>query len=74
MAERHERSVTYAETGVDTVGAEGSLRELAKWINKTFDFNPNRPDLELGYFANVVTLTPELAFAISTDGVGTKIW
>jgi phosphoribosylformylglycinamidine cyclo-ligase len=29
--------------------------------------------LPLGYFANVLELTPDLALAISTDGVGTKI-
>ncbi len=65
--------VTYDTAGVDTRGEEGGLRELAKWVTKTFDFNRSKPVLPLGYFANVLTLTPDLGLAISTDGVGTKL-
>jgi phosphoribosylformylglycinamidine cyclo-ligase len=65
--------VTYDTAGVDTRGEERGLRELGKWVAKTFDLNPSKPALPLGYFANVLTLTPDLGLAISTDGVGTKI-
>ena len=65
--------VTYDTVGVDTRGEEGGLRELGKWVTKTFDLNQVRPALPLGYFANVLTLTPDLGLAISTDGVGTKL-
>lgn len=65
--------LTYAAAGVDTERAEGSLRALAGWIEATFAFNSIRPLLPLGYFANVLPLTPELGLAISTDGVGTKL-
>src|SRR6185295_11815549 len=44
-----------------------------QWITKTFTLNRRAPLLPLGYYANVLPLTPELALAISTDGVGTKI-
>lgn len=65
--------LTYDAAGVDTGAEEGSLEELGKWVTKTFDFNPCKPVLPLGYFANVLPLTPDLSLAISTDGVGTKI-
>lgn len=65
--------VDYAAAGVDTEGAEGSLRALSKWIEDTFAFNPVKPVLPLGYFANVLALTEDIGLAISTDGVGTKL-
>lgn len=64
---------SYRASGVDSKGAEGAIRLLARWIDRTFDLHPQRPALPLGYFANVIPLTGELALAISTDGVGTKI-
>lgn len=64
---------TYDTAGVDTRGEERGLRELAKWVSRTFTLNQARPVLPLGYFANVLALTPELGLAISTDGVGTKL-
>lgn len=66
-------TLTYAATGVDTEGAEGGLRALAQWVEATFAFNAAKPLLPLGYFANVLKISPELGLAISTDGVGTKI-
>jgi len=65
--------LTYEATGVDTRGAEESVRTLAKWIEETFTFNSARPLLPLGYFANVLRLSADLGLAISTDGVGTKL-
>jgi phosphoribosylformylglycinamidine cyclo-ligase len=64
---------TYDTAGVDTRGEERGLRQLARWVTKTFDFNQAKPTLPLGYFANVLELTPDLGLAISTDGVGTKL-
>src|SRR5437667_8649675 len=52
---------------------EGGLHELGEWVRKTFRFNRMEPELELGYFANVLKLSHDLGLAISTDGVGTKI-
>jgi phosphoribosylformylglycinamidine cyclo-ligase len=65
--------LTYAASGVDTARADAALQSLRDWIEGTFAFNPVKPLLALGYFANVLPLTPELGLAISTDGVGTKI-
>jgi phosphoribosylformylglycinamidine cyclo-ligase len=65
--------LTYRDVGVDAQGADAGVRTLAKWIDATFAFNPARPLLPLGYYANVVQIAPDLAVAISTDGVGTKL-
>ena len=50
------------------------LSALLRWIRPTFDYAPGaRPTLDIGYFANVVPVAPNLGIAISTDGVGTKL-
>jgi phosphoribosylformylglycinamidine cyclo-ligase len=66
-------ALTYEAVGVDTEGVDSGLRRLATWVDATFQFNPVRPLLPLGYYANVLPVAPELAVAISTDGVGTKL-
>ncbi|MBX3025742.1 phosphoribosylformylglycinamidine cyclo-ligase [bacterium] len=66
-------ALSYEAVGVDTEGVDSGLRRLAEWINATFAFNPARPMLPLGYYANVLPVGAELAVAISTDGVGTKL-
>ncbi len=57
------------------VGAAGSgLSALLRWIRPTFDHpGAPRPALDIGYFANVIPVAPNLGIAISTDGVGTKL-
>src|SRR5271155_3190965 len=68
------RHLTYEAVGVRNAALEeGDLRELGAWVNKTFHLNRVEPELPLGYFANVLKLSPDLGLAISTDGVGTKI-
>jgi phosphoribosylformylglycinamidine cyclo-ligase len=67
------KPLTYDSVGVETLQVEGGLQELAHWVTKTFDFNAAKPLLPLGYYANVLTLTPEIGLAISTDSVGTKV-
>jgi phosphoribosylformylglycinamidine cyclo-ligase len=63
----------YDAVGVTAVREEGSLRELAHWVRQTFTLNAVRPSLPLGYYANVLPVRADLAIAISTDGVGTKL-
>src|SRR5215469_16155385 len=65
--------LTYDAVGVDSAREEAALQKLSTWINRTFAFNPSKPLLPLGYFANVLPLTADLGLAISTDGVGTKL-
>jgi phosphoribosylformylglycinamidine cyclo-ligase len=68
------KPITYDDVGVVAAGRdEHGLGELGRWVTKTFGFNPAKPLLPLGYYANILPLTAELGLAISTDGVGTKI-
>jgi phosphoribosylformylglycinamidine cyclo-ligase len=66
-------SLTYDAVGVNSTSEEAALKQLGKWINQTFHFNPAKPLLPLGYFANVLQLSADTGLAISTDGVGTKL-
>jgi phosphoribosylformylglycinamidine cyclo-ligase len=61
----------------DVVGVRAvssGLGALLRWIRPTFDHpGAPRPTLDIGYFANVIPVAPNLGIAISTDGVGTKL-
>jgi phosphoribosylformylglycinamidine cyclo-ligase len=58
--------------GISPVGP--GLEALLGWIRPTFGHaGAFRPILDIGHFANVVPVAPNLGVAISTDGVGTKI-
>ena len=65
--------LTYKGAGVDTEQQDRIMPNLTHWIERTFQNRPNSVKLPLGYFANVVDVGNELAIALSTDGVGTKI-
>jgi len=66
--------MTYQAAGVDVRGEPEALRRLAAVLRPTADFLPvGKLTLGIGYFAAVVQLTEEIAIAISTDGVGTKL-
>jgi len=64
----------YENAGVKNLITDSGFSGLSEWIRKTFQLNPDYPTmLDLGYFANVIKISPELGIAISTDGVGTKV-
>src|SRR5438445_8567855 len=64
--------LTEREAGVGTVGP--GLDALLRWVRPTFGYAGDaRPVLDIGYFANVIPVAPNLGIAISTDGVGTKL-
>jgi phosphoribosylformylglycinamidine cyclo-ligase len=63
--------LTERAAGIGSVGP--GLQALLRWVRPTFDHSPARPALDIGYFANVVPVAPNLGVAISTDGVGTKL-
>jgi phosphoribosylformylglycinamidine cyclo-ligase len=65
--------LTYKGAGVDSDQQDRIMPGLTHWIERTFQNRPNSVKLPLGYFANVVDVGNELAIALSTDGVGTKI-
>ena len=64
--------ITERAAGIGAVGS--GLQALLRWVRPTFEYAPGaRPALDIGYFANVVPVAPNLGVAISTDGVGTKL-
>jgi phosphoribosylformylglycinamidine cyclo-ligase len=64
--------LTERGAGVAPVG--DALAALLRWVRPTFEYAPGAgPRLDIGYFANVVPVAPNLGIAISTDGVGTKL-
>ncbi|MCX7642558.1 MAG: phosphoribosylformylglycinamidine cyclo-ligase [Armatimonadetes bacterium] len=66
--------MTYQEAGVDVRGEPEALKRLTEVLKPTANFLPvGKLALGIGYFAAVVQITDELAIAISTDGVGTKL-
>jgi len=71
------RETTYAASGVDVAGEGRALAGLLGWVQRTFAQRPpgkaGHVRVDLGYFASVVELTPELGLAVSADGVGTKL-
>jgi phosphoribosylformylglycinamidine cyclo-ligase len=74
----NDRGMDYRSAGVDDVGEESGLKGLAERVRRTFSFagGPGEPGavrLDLGYYANVIEIAPNLGMAISTDGVGTKL-
>jgi len=63
--------LTERDAGVGSVGT--GLQALLRWVRPTFGYAGAAPVLDIGYFANVVPVAPNLGIAISTDGVGTKL-
>ena len=64
----------YAQSGVDSGGAEGALGSLLQHVLPTRKYNERYPlAVDIGYFANVINLGNGEGIAFGTDGVGTKI-
>jgi phosphoribosylformylglycinamidine cyclo-ligase len=64
----------YAQSGVDSRGAESSLSSLLTHILPTREFSPRYPlAADVGYFANVIDIGNGQGIAFGTDGVGTKV-
>ncbi len=65
----------YAKSGVDMDKAEEGVRRLLKWVGKSLNLRKSigSSQLDIGYFANVIKIAPNLGLALSTDGVGTKV-
>jgi phosphoribosylformylglycinamidine cyclo-ligase len=66
-----EQFFTYKEAGVQDASVEASLKGLIGWVQKTSAWQPSL--VEIGYYAAVLQVAPNLGIAISTDGVGSKI-
>ncbi len=65
---------TYQTAGVDTQTEPVALKRLTDILRPTEVFLPmGKVLLGIGYFAAVVQASDELALAVATDGVGTKL-
>jgi phosphoribosylformylglycinamidine cyclo-ligase len=69
--------LTYKTAGVDTSAAVEAVSRLVKLVGKTSDFRGKgevgASVLDIGHFASVINIGPNLGLAMSTDGVGTKL-
>ncbi len=66
------KGMTYLRSGV--VGLEGlsSWGQFLYWVKKTIKDHPE-VKTEIGLYASVIRIAPNLGIALSTDGVGTKL-
>lgn len=67
--------MTYAKSGVNIEMEELAIKNVNKWIRKTFEFREGkvgRVMKEVGFYANVIDMG-EFALAICMDGVGSKV-
>ncbi|MEE8104803.1 MAG: phosphoribosylformylglycinamidine cyclo-ligase [Planctomycetota bacterium] len=66
---------SYTETGVDTDLAASAAASLGSILAATASFpdDAGQPMVENGYYASALRLTDELALAVCTDGVGSKL-
>jgi phosphoribosylformylglycinamidine cyclo-ligase len=72
------RGLDYRTAGVSDVSEDTGLGALAERVRRSFAVtggpgNLGGVHLDLGHFANVIEIAPDLGLAISTDGVGTKL-
>ncbi len=69
--------LSYGQAGVDVAREEKALAGLVGWARRTFELRkrgePGSSVLDIGYFANVIEIAPNLGLAVSADGVGTKL-
>jgi phosphoribosylformylglycinamidine cyclo-ligase len=69
-------SSTYTHSGVDTDSEERGMARLGEWVTRSFALRKGvgRPVLPLGHYANVIALDDRRGIALSSDGVGTKLF
>jgi len=66
---------TYAKAGVDTRKEELSLKGLLPLLYETFSYRKDigKSLTSIGHYAGIIKISDEIAIALKTDGVGTKI-
>ncbi len=67
-----DKGMTYKDSGVISIGEEGSFKTLLHWVNKSMEGHPEVV-AEVGLYATVIDVGHGLGIAMSTDGVGTKL-
>jgi len=66
---------SYASSGVDLDRAAAETGALGRILRATLGFRRDvgASVLDIGYYANAIRITKELAIGVCTDGVGTKV-
>jgi phosphoribosylformylglycinamidine cyclo-ligase len=69
----NDEGLTYRSAGV--APGDDLLGGLLRWVDRTASLRPGagRPLIPNGFFASVIQLTEDLALALCTDGVGSKV-
>jgi phosphoribosylformylglycinamidine cyclo-ligase len=63
----------YAAAGVSIASSDAGVRALVDVLRTIEPGRASRSLLRSGHYASVLALTPDLAIALSTDGVGSKL-
>jgi len=63
----------YAAAGVSIASSDAGVRALVDVLRTIDPGRPSRSLLGSGHYASVLQVTPDLAVALSTDGVGSKL-
>jgi phosphoribosylformylglycinamidine cyclo-ligase len=63
----------YAAAGVDVASSDAGVRALVDVLRTIDPGRPSRSLLGSGHYASVLRVAPDLAIALSTDGVGSKL-
>jgi phosphoribosylformylglycinamidine cyclo-ligase len=67
-----DKGLTYAAAGVVSVGEKDTFKTLIDWVSRSLDGHPE-VKAEVGLYATVLEVAPNLGIALTTDGVGTKL-
>jgi phosphoribosylformylglycinamidine cyclo-ligase len=67
-----DNGMTYADSGVVSIGEEDTFRTLLHWVNKSMEGHPE-VKAEVGLYATVIDIGNNVGVAMCTDGVGTKL-
>jgi phosphoribosylformylglycinamidine cyclo-ligase len=63
----------YAAAGVSIASSDAGVRALVDVLRTIDPGRPSRSLLRSGHYASVLQVAPDLAIALSTDGVGSKL-
>ncbi|MGH2942668.1 MAG: phosphoribosylformylglycinamidine cyclo-ligase [Solirubrobacteraceae bacterium] len=63
----------YAAAGVSIASSDAGVRALVDVLRTIDPGRPSRSLLRSGHYASVLRVAPDLAIALSTDGVGSKL-
>src|SRR5919107_3061422 len=66
-------SDSYAAAGVDIASSDAGVRALVEVLRTIEPGRPSRSLLGSGHYASVLRVSDDLAIALSTDGVGSKL-